>query len=148
LHRAGSVWIGLNPDRFDRRRPSRGLELSPTPRSPIVWRYRDPDDGSQGRLLNVVGWLNGGMVSVSTRGTLYLHQGGGTDLALYLPEAPKDIELGPKPPKVLSPQGRKKPRVPPQWPKEAVPQVIRHRFRTILLLNEDLLLDELRDSPA
>lgn len=127
--------------------PSRRLDLSPTPRSPVVWRYRDPD-GREGRLLNVVGWLDGGLVSVSTRGTLYLRKGGGMDLALYLPEAPKRVELGPKPPKVLSPEGRKKPLVPPQWPKEAVRQVIRYRLRTILLLNEDLLVDDLRNSPA
>jgi len=124
------------------------LELSPTSRSPVVWSYRDPKDGGQGRLLNVAGWLNGGMVSVSARGTLYLRKGGQAALALYLPESPKRIALGKKPPQVLSPEGRKEPLFPPRWPKNVVRQAIGHRFRTIVLLDEDLLFEELRNSPA
>ncbi len=144
----GGVWVGLNPDRFDGERRSTRLDLSPTPRSPLVWRYRDPKGGDQGRLLNVVGWLDGGLVSVSTRGTLYLRKGGGTTLALYLPEAPRRVDLGTKAPRILSPAGRKKPLIPPAWPKEVVRQAIWHRFRTILVLNEDMLVEDLRNSPA
>ncbi len=143
LHRAGALWIGLERERFDAElQPSR-LELIPEKRSPVVWQYRS-DEGETGRLLNVLGWLEGGMVSVSTRGTLYRKRGERGPLALFLPEAPKPLDLGAKPPKTLSPDGRKKPLYPAAWPKQAVQRVIRHRFRTIVVLDADTLLNELR----
>ncbi len=148
MHRAGDTWIGLEPDRFEEERQPARLDLMPGPRSPIVWRFREQEGGAPGRLLNVVGWLEGGLVSVSTRGTLYLRKDKGGTLALYLPDAPKRVELGTKPPKILSPEGRKKPLYPDTWPKHAVRQAIRYRFRTIVVLDADALLAELRSGPA
>lgn len=95
-------------------------------------------------MLNVVGWLEGGMVSVSTRGTLYLCKGESGRLAVYLPDPPKRIQLGPKAPVTLSQDGRKKPLYPRTWPRQAVHLVIRHRLRTIVILDTDALLKELR----
>lgn len=148
MHRAGKVWIGLERDRFEEERQPVRLELIPGPRSPVVWRFREQERGEPGRLLNVVGWLEGGLVAVSTRGTLYVRKDKGGTLALYLPDAPKRVELGTKPPKILSPEGRKKPLYPQTWPKHAVRQTIRHRFRTIVVLDADALLGELRGGSA
>jgi hypothetical protein len=143
LHRTGNLWIGLERDRFDAELRLAKLDLVPEKRSPIVWRFRE-GEGETGRLLNVLGWLEGGMVSVSTRGTLYFKKTESGPLALFLPDTPKRLELGNKPPKTLSPDGRKKPLYPLSWPRQAVQRVIRHRLRTIVVLDADALLDELR----
>ncbi|MFI5399644.1 MAG: hypothetical protein ACHQZQ_01155 [SAR324 cluster bacterium] len=140
MHRAGRRWIAIAPDGFTERRPV-GLELSPHPRSPIVWRFRDGD--LHGSLLNVAGWLEGGLVSVSTRGTLYVRTVGGEARALYLPGPAVHVDLGPKPPRTLAAGERNTPLFPDTWPKTAVRQVIRRRLRTVIVLAEDTLLAEL-----
>jgi hypothetical protein len=143
LHRVGKVWIALERHRFAEERQVARLDLRPEPRAPLVWRFHDPEAGTSGRLLNVAGWLDGGLVSVSTRGTLYLRRVGRESLALFLPDAPKRIALGDKPPRTLATAGRRKPLFPDAWPKEAVRQVIRHRFRTIAVLDAEALLKAL-----
>jgi len=138
------VWIAIPLDGLTERRPDR-LELSPDARAPIVWHFRDGD--LSGRLLNVLGWLNGGLVTMSTQGTLYVHQNGGEVSALYLPGIRHPVDLGPKPPRTLSPDKRKRPLYPQTWPPTAVHQVIRRRLRTIVVLSQDALLGELTGAP-
>ena len=139
LHRAGGRWIAIAPHGLVERRPEK-LELTPNPRSPIVWRFRDGD--LRGRLLNVVGWLEGGLVSVSSAGTMYVRTAGNEAQALYFPGHAVHVELGPKPPRVQTAAGRRQPLFPATWPAHAVRQVIRRRLRTIVVLAEDALLAE------
>jgi hypothetical protein len=145
LHRAGGRWIAIARDGFAERRAD-GIELSPHPRSPIVWRFRDGAAG--GLLLNVPGWLEGGMVSVATSGTLYVRTSGSGAQALYFPGRAVHVELGPKPPRTLPTEGRKVPLYPEAWPKNVVRQVIRHRLRTVIVLAEEALLAELGGTAA
>jgi hypothetical protein len=152
LHRVGERWLALELDGLassklalsglTARRPER-LELSPDARAPVVWRFRDAD--LSGRLLSVVGWLDGGLVSVSTAGTLYVAASGGEARALYLPGAGQTVTLGKSPPRTLVTDGRKKPLYPPEWPAGAVSCVIRRRLRTIVVLAKDAMLAELAD---
>jgi hypothetical protein len=147
-----------------------GLDLAPHPRSPIVWRFRYGDAAERSReaqtaaaglsheaqpfgreaqtasggcLLNVVGWLEGGLVSVSTNGTLYVRESGSEAKALYLPGPAVHVDLRPKPPRILQAEGRKEPLFPDTWPKDAVRQVIRRRLRTVIVLAKETLLAEL-----
>lgn len=83
------------------------------------------------------------MVSVATGGTLYVRGAGGEAQALYFPGHSVHVDLGPKPPRSLPVEGRKVPLVPPHWPRPAVRQVIRHRLRTVIVLEDEALLAEL-----
>jgi hypothetical protein len=146
LHRMGKVWIALERDRFEEERHVARLDLRPDPRSPIVWRFHDRESGDSGRLLNVAGWLEGGLVSVSTRGTLYVRRTPRGTLALFLPDAPKRVILGDKAPRSVPTEGRRNPLFPEAWPNGAVRLVIRHHLRTLVVLDVEALLHELHGS--
>ena len=111
-----------------------------------MWKFRDGD--LNGRVLNVVGWLEGGMVSMSTNGTLYLAGSGESTKALYMPGHGQHVDLGSKPPRTLPANGRKKPLFPDAWPRSAIRQVIRRRLKTIVVLSQEALFSELNGTSA
>jgi hypothetical protein len=107
---------------------------------PVVWRYTDPQSNRSGVVLNVPGLLNGGAMSISTRGWLYEVEREGRLAALFLPGSPKRLKLAEKGYRVLAPEASRTPLLPQGWPKEAVKRVIRVRFSTIVVLSAEYLL--------
>jgi hypothetical protein len=117
-----------------------GCRLDPMEGFPVVWRYTVGPQDRQGVVLNVAGLLNGGPISISSRGWLYEAERDGRFLALFMPGSPKRLRLGGMRYKVLSPETARTPLYPEGWPKQAVQRVVRVRFRTIVVLNAEYLL--------
>ena len=120
-----------------------GGRLDPVDGFPVIWRFTPQDGGRPMQVLNVLGLLNGGAISISIHGTLYETRDRGRLTGLYLPGVPKTVTFGEKPPKVLSPEKYKKPLFPSSWPTEAVAQVVRHRFRPLVILEPSFFLAQI-----
>jgi hypothetical protein len=117
-----------------------GCRLDPIEGFPVVWQFTEGKGGRSGVVLNVLGFLNGGAMSISSRGWLYETERDGRQVALFLPGSPKRMRLSETRYKVLAPEPAGAPLFPAAWPKEAVLRVIRARFRTIVVLNAEFLL--------
>jgi hypothetical protein len=141
--------IGLPRARFPRVLPLTGGRLDPIEGFPVVWRFTHPEGGRPAVVINVLGLLNGGPISISTRGSLYEARDKGRLVGLFMPGAAKGYDLGAMRHKVLAPEKYKKPLYPTAWPKEAVAQVVRARFRTWIVLDPAWLLAQIhRLAPA
>lgn len=124
-----------------------GCRLDPMEGFPVVWRYTMEPQGRQGVVLNVAGLLNGGPMSISSRGWLYEAEREGRLVALFMPGNPKRLRLGEVRHKVLAPETARTPLYPETWPKEAVQRVLRVRFRTIVVLSAEYLLAQVPRLP-
>jgi hypothetical protein len=144
----GDGQLALPVEAFRRILRPTGCRLDPMEGFPVVWRYTDSQDGRTGVVLNVPGLLNGGAMSISSRGWLYEAERDGGYAALFLPGSPKRMRLNETRHKVLTPETSRGPLFPPEWPKEAVLRVVRVRFSTIVVLNADYLLSQVPQLPA
>ncbi len=140
--------LALPVESFRRIFRPAGCRLDPIEGFPVVWQYSEVEPGRGGAVLNVAGFLNGGTMSISSRGWLYEAERDGCSVALFLPGSPKRLHLGETRHRVLAPSPGGKPLVPESWPKEAVKQVIRVRLRTIVVLDAAFLLAQVPRLPA
>jgi len=143
----GDGQLALPVEAFRRIIRPTGCRLDPMDGFPTVWRYTDSQAGRSGVVLNVPGLLNGGPMSISTRGWMYEAERDGGYAALFLPGSPKRLRLPDTRYKLLTPESSRGPLFPEGWPREAVLQVIRVRFSTIVVLNADYLLAQVPKAP-
>ena len=141
IYRVHGLHLGLFREPFDRVLELKGFQLRPVQGAPEVWEFRDPASGLHGRLLNVEGYLHPDPVALTTRGRAYLVTRQDFTLALLMPGAPRRLQLS---------RTRHKPVAletglpyPGEWPREVVTRVIRARFRTIVILDEAYLLQQI-----
>lgn len=125
-----------------------GYRLDPIDGFPVVWKFTESQQGPSGVVLNVPGFLNGGAMSISSRGWLYETGRDGRSVALFLPGSPKRMRLSETRFKVLAAGPGGRPLFPEAWPKQAVKQVVRVRFRTIVVLDAEFLLSQVPALPA
>jgi hypothetical protein len=140
VHPLGAFRVGLYRDGFRQVVHPAGFQLQPVARSPILWSFSDAHSGLQGRLLNVLGLLDGGVMSIAAAGLVYMLERGGETLGLYLPTVARTVQLPVQGLKEVNPAKTRKPLYPEQWPKAAVSRVIRYRLRSIAILDEAYLL--------
>jgi hypothetical protein len=139
--------LALPVEPFRRILRPTGCRLDPIDGFPVVWRFTEGQGGQSGVVLNVLGFLNGGAMSISSRGWLYETERDGHPVALFLPGGPKRMRLSETRYKVLTAEAGGAPLFPAAWPKEAVLRVIRVRFRTIIVLNAEFLLAQVPRLP-
>lgn len=133
--------LGVFREAFDRVMELEGFELMPVAGAPEVWEFRNLASGQRGRLLNVAAFLHPDPVALTTRGRTYMITRQDFTLALLFPGASWRLRLNQTRHKTLALDGR--PLFPDQWPRELVSRVIRARFRTIVILNESFLLQQI-----
>jgi hypothetical protein len=139
--------LALPPEGFDWIGAVTGCLLTPLPESPLLWRFRNPETGDEGRLLNVPGLLDGALVSVASRGRLYVARRPGAALALFMPGKPRHAALVDDRRKDLNPETARQPLYPAHWPKAAILRVLRVRFRTVVVLDPGYLLARFGTAP-
>jgi hypothetical protein len=141
VYRLRGVYLGLFREAFDRVLELEGFELTPVAGAPEVWEFRNPEAGLRGRLLNVAGYLHPEPVRLSTRGRAYLITRQDFTLALQFPGLPWRLHLNRTRHKPVALEGRLP--YPDDWPRELVMRAIRVRFRTIVILDEAFLLQQI-----
>jgi len=141
IHRVHDLHLGIYREPFDRVMELGGLELKPVNGAPEVWEFRDPASPLHGRLLNVEGFLHPDPVALTTRGRAYMVTRQDFTLALLLPGAPWRLQLARTRHKPVALEGALP--YPGEWPRELVSRVIRARFRTIVILDEAYLLQQI-----
>lgn len=139
IYPIGNHHVGLFRDPFERVMELEGFELTPTQQASEVWEFRHLASGLRGRLLNVESYLEDRPLSLTVKGRTYMITRQDFTLALLLPGRPRRIKLSETRYKVVSGRNSRNP-FPVNWPEDAVNRVIRHRFRTITILEEGFLL--------
>lgn len=143
----GEGRLALPVEGFTRIFRPTGCRLDPIEGFPVVWQYTTAD-GRRGAVLNVPGFLNGGAMSIASRGWIYETERERAHLALFLPGSPKRLRLAEAGAKVLAPGSSRAPLFPELWPKEAVLRVVHVRFRgTLVVLNTAFLLERVPHLP-
>lgn len=133
--------LGVLRDTFDKVVELSGFHLKPVENSHCIWDFQHAESQEKGRLLHVEGFLGAGLVSMSVRGTAYMVTRQDFTLALLFSTQPKGMWLTEAKYKVLS---KEQPKLfPPEWPKEIISRIIRARFRTVIILDESVLLKEI-----
>jgi hypothetical protein len=135
------VYLGIFREAFDRVMELEGFELTPVAQAPEVWEFSNPGAALRGRLLNIAAYLHPGPVALTTRGRAYLITRQNFTLALLLPGSPWRLHLNRTRYKPVALDGRLP--YPEDWPRELVSQVIRTRFRTVAILDEAFLLQQI-----
>jgi hypothetical protein len=141
VYRVHEVYLGVFREAFDRVAELQGFELSPVPGAPEVWEFRDPGSLARGRLLNVEGHLHPDPVSLNTRGRAYMITRQSFTLGLLFPGAPWRVRLSRTRHKAVALEGRMP--YPDAWPRELVARAIRLRWRTVVILDESYLLQQI-----
>jgi hypothetical protein len=141
VHRVHDRYLGLPRDAFERVSELGGFQLTPVNGVPEVWDFRGPATSLRGRLLDVSAHLYGDPVALTSKGRAYMITRQDFTLALMLPGAPWRLRLNETRHKQAPPGART--RLPPAWPPELVTRVIRARFREIVVLNEQFLLEQI-----
>jgi hypothetical protein len=141
VYRVHGVHLGVFREAFDRVVELEGFELTPAAGAPEVWEFRNPAAALRGRLLNVPGYLHPDPVALTTKGRAYLITRQDFTLALLFPGAPWRVALNRTRHKAVALDGRLP--YPGEWPREMVTRVIRARFRTIVILDESFLLQQI-----
>ena len=134
-------WLGIFREAFDRVLELRGFQLTPVPDVPEVWNFRVPEPALRGRLLDIAAFLRPDPVALTTKGRTYLITRQDYTLALLLPGAPWRLNLSRTRHKPVALDGRLP--YPDTWPRELVTRVIRARFRTVVILDEAFLLQQI-----
>jgi hypothetical protein len=142
----GEGHLALPVEAFTRIFRPTGCRLDPIEGFPVVWQYTAAE-GRRGAVLNVPGFLNGGTVSIASRGWLYERERDGQASALFMPGSPKRMRLSETRHKVVAPDSAGAPLYPEGWSKAAVLRVIRVRFRTIVVLDAEYLLAQVPHLP-
>jgi len=142
IHRLGDHYVGLFREPFDRVAPLAGFQLRPANDDHTIWTFNDPENGMEGRLLNVAGFLMGQHVQLSADGLAYLVRDHGRMLALHLPPHPKRLKLTEANYKVVQAK-EGQPLYPDAWPKGLVVRVIRSWLYRVAILDEKYLLARL-----
>jgi hypothetical protein len=138
----GDGQLALPVGAFQRVVKPSDCRLDPMEGFPVLWRYTDEKERRSGVVLNVPGLLNGGAMSISTRGWIYETQRDGGYVALFMPGNPKRMRLEETRHKVMDAESSRTPLYPAAWPKGAVRQVVRAKFSTIVILNDAYLLEQ------
>lgn len=146
VYHVEGVYVGVLREEFERVVGMEGCELSLDPGDAEVWQFRHAGASLHGRLLNVAAFLHPGRVALNTRGRAYTVTRQDFTLALMFPGAPRRLHLDRVRHRVVQLDGRRP--YPEQWPRELVRQVIRTRFRTIVILNESFLLQQIGLRPS
>ena len=133
--------LGIFREAFDRVLELEGFQLTPVVNTPEVWEFRNPALSLHGRLLNVAGFLHPDPVALNTKGRAYLITRQDFTLALLFQGAPWHLQLNRTRHKAMAVEGRLP--YPERWPGELVTRVIRARFRTIVILDEAYLLQQI-----
>ena len=141
VYRVQGVHLGIFREAFDRVMELAGFELTPVAGAPEIWEFRDPGSPLHGRLLNVAGYLHPDPVALTTRGRAYMITRQEFTLALLFPGAPWRLHLNRARHKPVALEGRLP--YPGEWPRELVTRAIRLRFRTIVILDESYLLQQI-----
>lgn len=133
--------LGVYRESFDRVAELAGFELTPVEGATEMWNFRNLKSGQRGRLLDVAGFLSDAPVALSTRGRAYMVTRQDFTLALLFPGAPWRIKLSQAKYKVVTAATR--PQCPNAWPEKLVTRVIRFRFRNIVIVDEEFLLQQI-----
>ena len=141
IYRVDDNRLGIFREPFERVMEFKGFEISQVEGATEVWNFRNSASGQKGRLLNVNGFLNEALNSISTQGRAYMITRQEFTLALFFPGKPRRIKLNQSRYKTV-PIEEKKP-IPPHWPREMVTRVIRLRFSNIFILDESFLLQQI-----
>ncbi|MEE8396228.1 MAG: hypothetical protein V3S29_09250 [bacterium] len=148
IHPIDSTNLGVYREPFDRVVDITGFTLWPVAGSNFVWDFQHPGTLERGRLLHVEGFLKGGSVALNHRGQAYVVTRQDFSLALLFPSTPRRISLGGGNYKILPKDSKKA--FPAGWPRALISQIVRARFRTVVIINEAFLLEKigLRSGPA
>ena len=133
--------LGVLRDPFDKVVELSGFQLKPVGNSHCIWDFQHAESQEKGRLLHVEGFLGGGLVSMSVSGTAYMVTRQDFTLALLFSSQPRGMWLNDAKYKVLPKDESKF--FPPEWPKEIISRIIRARFRTVVILDESVLLKKI-----
>lgn len=133
--------LGIFREPFERVQALHGLELRPVVEQPECWDFHNPVSGERGRLLSMSAYLSSDPIALNTQGRSYMVTRQDFTLALLFPGAPKRIKLNETRHTIIV--GSRRPTYPEEWPKGVVQQVIRLRFRTIVILDEVFLLRQI-----
>ncbi len=133
--------LGIFREPFERVQALHGLELRPVEAQPECWDFNNPLSGERGRLLSMGAFLSTAPITLNTQGRAYMVTRQDYTLALLFPGAPKRIKLNETRHTILV--GSRGSPYPQEWPEGLVQQVIRLRFRTIVILDEVFLLRQI-----
>ena len=141
IHQIQTANLGIFRESFDRVAELPSLNLRPVEESICIWEFDCPQTGERGRLMDVDGFLSNGRVSLSVAGMAYLITRQGFTLALLFPAHPRRVRLTETNYKILPNEDRNA--MPPHLPRDLISQVIRHRFRKILIVDQTYLLSKI-----
>lgn len=139
VYRIAGYHVGIFREPFEQVLDLGGFELTPVQEDPVVWNFNHHEARLRGRMLNVAGFLGEGLVQMARSGRAYAITRQNFTLALHFPGRPRRLKLAGIRYRVL-PQP---PRLPPAWPEGLVSQVLRYRFRNLLILDETVLLAQI-----
>ncbi|MDH5751371.1 MAG: hypothetical protein OEZ59_03000 [Deltaproteobacteria bacterium] len=134
-------YLGIFRDTFTRVSDLSGVTLVPVEGSTVVWNFVNAAGGMRGRMIDVEGALHNQPIALNSQVRAYMITRQDFTLALLLSGSPWRLNLNDVRYKVVAPG--KKPMFPPQWPEGAITQVIRHRLRNILVLDEVFWLQKI-----
>lgn len=141
VHNVQSTNLGIYREPFDKVVELTGFRLTPVQNSHCIWDFQHSESNEKGRLLHVQGFLAGGMVTMSARGTAYMVTRQNFTLALLFSSPPRGMWLSEEKFKVLPKESSRA--YPPDWPQDLISKIIRARFRTVVILNEAALLEKI-----
>ncbi len=141
VHPVQSTNLGVVRESFDKVVEFSGFQLKQVEHSHCIWDFHHPESNEKGRLLHVEGFFAGGLISMSVRGTAYLVTRQDFTLALFFSSRPRGMWLNEERYKILPRQAGKS--FPPEWPLAMVSRIIRARFRTVVILDEAALLEQI-----